>query len=86
MSLTDTVPLALPRHATELVNVTVSPMAMRAIVRLYPYFDSTDVQLYNCVSCEVCITRFKEVRSKRTVCVYVADRAKRNRVRGEYFF
>ena len=37
---------------------------MRAIVRLCSYLDSTDVQLYNRVSCEDYITRFKEVCSK----------------------
>ena len=34
------------------LNVGVSPMAMCAIVRLCSCLDSTDVQLYNRVSCE----------------------------------
>ena len=40
------------------------PMAMRAIVRLCSYLDSADVQLYNRVSCEDYIARFKEFRNK----------------------
>ena len=41
------------------------PMVMCAIVRLSSYLVSTDVQLYNRVSCDEYITRFKEVCSKR---------------------
>ena len=37
---------------------------MCAIVRLRSCFDSTDVQLYNRVSCEDYIARFKEFRNK----------------------
>ena len=39
-------------------------MAMCATVRLCSCLDSTDVQLYNRVSCEDSITRFKEVSNK----------------------
>ena len=48
-------------------------MAMCAIVRLRSCFDSTDVQLYNRVSCEDYIARFKEFRNKAILfknCLY----------------
>ena len=44
-------------------------MAVYAIVRLCSYLDSTDVQLYNRVSCEDYIARFNKVSNKAIIFV-----------------
>ena len=58
-------------------------MAMCAIVRLRSCFDSTDVQLYNRVSCvKTTLPGLRSLEIKqyfsRTVCI--AERIKRNRI------